>query len=304
LSSSPQIERVRRRAIGGTLALGAVVIALLALVPVPDRFTAPGVVQSEFHAYVFAESEGYFAELCAPSGARVKRGDTLLRMKNEELESELVQTRAEESEALAMERNALSSPDQSISAVRERLTAVRSHIRQLEQRQRDLDLRAPQDGLWIAPALADLQNRWLPRGAAIGEMVDPKSYYFSAVVRQEDAASLFGKEVHTSGVRLRGEAETLVPVTHATIIPAQQDVLPSAALGWLGGGDIAVRNDDKSGTKSAESFFELRATMDPLTSAQLFHGRSGKLRCELPRRPLLSQWYRTLRQLLQRRFQV
>jgi putative peptide zinc metalloprotease protein len=304
LSSSPQIERVRRRATLATLGAGAAAVALLALVPVPDTFTAPGIVHGENYTLVFTGSEGYFQELVAPSGTPVRRGELLIRMTNRELALERERARAEEREALALEQSALQSPDQGVLAVRERLTAVRSHLKEIERLERDLELRSPQDGIWVAPAPADLRGRWLPRGAAVGEIVDPAAKYFSAVVRQEDAANLFGKTLRTAGVRLRGQADTLVPVTGATIIPAQQQVLPSAALGWLGGGEIAVKTDDKAGTKSAESFFELRARLDPGTSVELYHGRSGKLRCELPWRPVLSQWYRNLRQLLQRKFQV
>jgi putative peptide zinc metalloprotease protein len=262
------------------------------------------VVHGENYAVVYTESEGYFADLAAASGTSVKRGDVLLRMTNPELALGIEQARAEERETLALERSALNSPDESVAAVRERLVAVRSHIQQLERQQRDLEMRALQDGVWVAPALGDLRHRWLPRGAAVGEIIDPAAHYFSAVVRQEDAANLFGKNLRAAGVRLRGEADKLVPVTGSTIIPAQQEKLPSAALGWLGGGEIAVKHDDKSGTQSAEAFFELRATLDPDSPAQLWQGRSGKLRCELPWRPLLSQWYRAVRQLLQRRFQV
>jgi hypothetical protein len=71
----------------------------------------------------------------------------------------------------------------------------------------------------------------------------------------------------------------------------------------MGGGDIATRQDDRSGTRSAESFFELRAALDESAGVRLWHGRSGKLRCALPHKPLLAQWWRDLRQLVQRRLQ-
>jgi putative peptide zinc metalloprotease protein len=110
--------------------------------------------------------------------------------------------------------------------------------------------------------------------------------------------------LRSAGVRLRGSADEVIRVVRMTIIPAQQSVLPSAVLGWMGGGDIATRQDDRSGTRSAESFFELRASLDESAGARLWHGRSGKLRCALPRKPLLAQWWRDLRQLIQRRLQV
>jgi putative peptide zinc metalloprotease protein len=304
LGSSPKLQRTRRRAILVTAGAAAGLVALLGLVPVPDRFTAPGIVRGENYTMVFTDSEGWYAELLAPSGTRVEPGQPLLRLRNQELELERESARAEEAEIIALERSALNQPGEGLEAVRERLKAVRQRQALITRLLEDLELRAPAAGLWVAPPAAELAGRWLPRGAVVGEILDPGKLYFSAVVKQEDAANLFGKELKVAGVRLKGEAATLVPVTGAHIIPTQQEMLPSAALGLAGGGDIAIRQDDKSGTRSAEPFFELRANLDTGTPAQLRHGRSGELRCELPWRPLLSQWYRSLRQLLQRRFQV
>jgi hypothetical protein len=64
-----------------------------------------------------------------------------------------------------------------------------------------------------------------------------------------------------------------------------------------------VRGDDAAGTRAAESFFEVRALLGPNHSAAtVLHGRSGWLRYTLPAEPLFTQWYRSLRQLLQKRY--
>ena len=52
-----------------------------------------------------------------------------------------------------------------------------------------------------------------------------------------------------------------------------------------------------------ELFFEVRAGV-PATDIVLVHGRSGRMRFQLPGKPILSQIVRKLRQLLQERYQI
>ena len=88
------------------------------------------------------------------------------------------------------------------------------------------------------------------------------------------------------------------------VIPAQQEILPSAALGWFSGGEIATSSSDQSGRRAAEPFFEVRADLDPGPEVVLVHGCSGKIRFTLEPQPLLQQWYRKLRQLIQKRYEI
>jgi putative peptide zinc metalloprotease protein len=138
----------------------------------------------------------------------------------------------------------------------------------------------------------------------VGEIVQDSEFRFTAVISQEDAANLFTGQIRQSQVRIRGEAGTSLLVKSVRVIPAEQQMLPSAALGWAAGGDIATAHSDPHGTRAVESFFELRATLEPHGSVRLLHGRSGKIRIELGNEPLLAQWYRKLRQVLQKRYQV
>jgi len=88
------------------------------------------------------------------------------------------------------------------------------------------------------------------------------------------------------------------------VLPADQVVLPSAALGWLAGGEVAVDATDPSGRRTTEPFFEVRAMIPASRAVTLLPGRSGRLRCEFAAKPLLTQWLRNLRQLIQKRYQL
>jgi putative peptide zinc metalloprotease protein len=123
------------------------------------------------------------------------------------------------------------------------------------------------------------------------------------VVSQEEASRLFAAEIRGAQVKLHGQANNSLAVTEQQIIPAEQHRLPSAALGWSGGGEVAVTHDD-SGVKARESFFEVRAAVEPGNQAVLIHGLSGAVRFNLPPEPLGAQWVRKVRQLLQKRFGV
>ncbi|MFN0130239.1 MAG: peptidase M50 [Verrucomicrobiales bacterium] len=305
LVSSPRIERVRRRAVAVTLGGMGGILLLLGVVPVPDAFTAPGIVQAQSYAVVHAGADGAFAELVAPSGRAVRSGDVVIRVANEELAAEVRAARAEVDEVLALERSALDNPGEGVAAIRERLQAVRQRLAELDRLQSDLEIRAPVDGTWVTPERGDFAGRWIARGTAVGEVVDESSFRFAAVVRQEDASNLFGPAVRPAGVRLHGQAGERLTVRSLTVMAAPQNQLPSAALGWQGGGEIAVKADDSSGTRAAESFFEVRAELESAgTGVVLRHGRSGELRCQLPWRPLMGQWWRLGRQLVQKRFQL
>ena len=72
----------------------------------------------------------------------------------------------------------------------------------------------------------------------------------------------------------------------------------------LSGGEIATTAGDQTGRQSAEPFFELRARVEDNPHTTLAHGCSGKIRFRLDPEPLLQQWIRQLRQLLQKRYQI
>jgi putative peptide zinc metalloprotease protein len=123
-------------------------------------------------------------------------------------------------------------------------------------------------------------------------------------VTQKDADRLFVRQLRSAQVRLSGQAGDVMRTQHWKIVPGGQQVLPSPALGWHGGGEIPVTQDDPNGVRSVEPFFEIRAEVSADAQPKLLHGRGGKIRFDQPWEPLLPRWVRDLRQLLQKRYQL
>ena len=115
---------------------------------------------------------------------------------------------------------------------------------------------------------------------------------------------LFVDKIEKIEVRLFGQAGIKLNVDEYQIIPFQHERLPSAALGWLGGGEVPVSVRDETGLQTSEPFFQIYARTKFDKIAALYHGRSGKLRFTLSPEPLLVQWIRKFRQLLQKRYQI
>ena len=113
-------------------------------------------------------------------------------------------------------------------------------------------------------------------------------------------------QIVAESIRLYGQSEQQIDVRvqEIQVIPAGQSILPSAALGWLGGGEMPVAQNDPEGRKASEPFFEVRARVQEPETVRFLHGRSGKIRFKMEPAPLLEQWIRRLRQLLQKRYQL
>jgi putative peptide zinc metalloprotease protein len=115
---------------------------------------------------------------------------------------------------------------------------------------------------------------------------------------------LFGRPFPGADVRLFGQADSTLRINNLKVVPAEQQNLPSAALGWHAGGEIPSAPDDPQGRKAIEPFFEVHGEVQSAGDIALLHGRAGKARFDLPSEPLLPRWIRSLRQLLQKRYQV
>jgi putative peptide zinc metalloprotease protein len=305
LASSPKLDRTRFRATTVVTSIAVGLIVLLQVVPYPVRFRAPGILQAESYTVVINESPGYIAEVVAAPGTMVKAGDPLVRLNDPELGFEFAVATAQLNETRILRRRAMGSEPADVKPLEERQQAIRQRLDQLEHRRRTLIVRARQDGQWVASKLQDQVGMWLHRGVVLGQIIDDSSFVFRAVVSRREESQLSNSEIRDIQIRLPGEAgkKIDVPLDQYRVIPAGQQLLPSAALGWAGGGEIAVNPTDESGRKASELFFEVRAGV-PATDIVLVHGRSGRMRFQLPGKPILSQLVRKLRQLLQERYQI
>lgn len=304
LATSPRLDRVRLRAVAVSVGLMLVLVSFLQFIPFPNHFRAPGILRAGQRCEVINQTAGTVEVLLAKPGERVRAGQPLMRLNNHELEVQIAHTLARSHELQARVLKATKDDIASLKPLQSQVEAAVQQLAKFRADQAALTIRARQDGLWVAPGIDTFVGRWVTRGNQLGLLIDPASFEFTATVQQEDVDALFARKMPGAEVRLTGQASTVVGVHDWQVIPAEQRMLPSAALGWLGGGDVAIAPDDPHGRRTAEPFFEVRAKLDSKTNVALLDGRSGKIRFDLEPEPLLPRWTRRLWQLLQKRYQL
>jgi len=307
LASSPRLARTRVRAIAVCVGVFAILVSFLAIWPFPNRFRAPGIIEAADYIRVINDSAGYVDAVFVGSGTEVREGTPLLKLSDRELEFEIKATEAQREETLALQMRAMSQKMADLEPIRKRLETVEAKLDDLEKRRASLIVKAKQTGIWVSPQSKEMIGAWISRGSAVGEIVNTDAFRFSAVVSQDEAANLFVDKIEKAEVRLFGQGGKNIGVEDYQIIPFQHDKLPSAALGWGGGGEVAISVNDETGLQAAEPFFQIYANLKsdlPLSFVSFFHGRSGKLRFSLHPEPLLLQWARKFRQVLQKRYQI
>ena len=304
LATNRQLDRVRTRAVAVTACGAAGLLILLGVVPFPAGFRAPGVVVASQRSQIANQTSGAVEVLLAKSGSEVKAGQPLIQLRNPELDADIASSVARLDEINARLLNAMRTNSADLAPLTELRDSVNGQLKKLSTDKANLLVRAPHDGIWVAPGIEEYIGREIKRGSDLGILVNPAAFEFLAGVRQEDVEALFRRARTNATVRLNGDAGITVLVNAWRVIPGEQKTLPSAALGWKGGGDIPVAADDNTGNHTVEPFFEVVGKLDSSAGVPLFDGRTGKIRFALPSEPLLSRWVRSVWQLLQKRYQV
>ena len=303
LAADPRLERNRLRAGGVTVAAAALAAGLLAVVPVPNGFRAPGILQASVQGVIVNGVPGFVTRILVPSDSRVHAGEPLVQLSNPELDARLREIQAHMDESKAVRERALLRSPADLPGIEDAMASIQDQLNRLGEQEKSLVVTALHDGLWVAPDLEDMNDMWIPRGTPLGKVIDDSAFDFLCVIPQQDASAVFGNSILGSQVRLAGQTDAPLAVTSITRIPTGQTRLPSAALGFRGGGNLAT-SADTSGDIASQSFYELRLGVRGNDRAALFQGISGEVRFKLPPEPVLRQAYRKLRQMLQARYQI
>lgn len=304
LATSPRLERTRLRATLACVGTAAALVTLLAIVPFPNGFKAPGILQATDHQVVVNNVPGYVSEIVSVANTRVNTGDVLVRFMNSDLGFQLEEAQGRLREANFIRAKAFAGNPADLRAVDDLIVSIEKQISRLQDQQSDLIVRAETDGVWVAPNLNELRGRWLPRGTQVGEIINDSSFYFASVISEENASEVFSDAIRSSEVRLVESPGRSLQVTAVKRIPIEQTTLPSAALGFQGGGSIATSSTDATGSVATQPFYELRLAVANSGGRPLYQGVSGRVRFQLQPEPLLVQALRKLRQLVQARYQL
>jgi putative peptide zinc metalloprotease protein len=304
ITRGSELQRIRGRALRVSFTVLGVLICIIAYLPIPYSFKAPGVLKAVGFINTVNKTTGKVVSYEKADGSTVKKGDTLFILDNTELRNQLTATQAALQEATLQYNKALYLQQADLNPIEQRIAAYSKRLKFFTNEVDNLVVRAEIDGVWIAPDADDFTGRWVPRGTTVGRIIDHKQFYFASAISQADISSLFTQDPRSTEVRLFGQSNCPIQVSNINIIPMEQNQLPSSALGFSGGGEIAVVPQDSSGKRTIEPFYEVRAVVATTPDVSFLHGRSGKIRFFLGYKPLLWQGWRRLLQLFQKHYRL
>jgi putative peptide zinc metalloprotease protein len=302
LGTNGELARVRGRAILSTIATFAAVIVGIGLIPAPDRARVEGVVEPVTLEIVHTQEDGWIRAY-RETGALVAPGDWLVRTENPELAAHAKQLAAEKEEVTAQLAKAAVEDQSAWQALEVKLAELEKEISNVNGQLAALSVGAPQKGTWISPRIDETQGIYAKRGERLGVVADMSELVVVATAGQKVAGLL--TELHSAGkdipleIRMRGRPDEIFGGTILSILPAGQEQLPSAALGYQAGGSMATKADDRQGMHSTEQFFQIRVVPSAEGQKILRSGQVVMVRFEMEEKPLARQWERSLYQLFQ-----
>ncbi|MHC4981778.1 MAG: hypothetical protein ACYTF6_01250, partial [Planctomycetota bacterium] len=308
LATSGELDRVRRRAVASTLAVAAGAFVGLGLKDAPYYKRVEGVVDAGHRAEVFAEEDG-FVRYYRPSGRQVSPEDSrkglLLWCENDELSASMdklvARRKALEARQVIAKRLGREVDAKMIAGS---MASLDIEITNLKGRVRSLEVRTRLDGTWVAPDIDQIRGSYVLKGQRLGRVMGLENLRIRATADQQVGAMLIGRAYDRVDIRVKGRPESRIGGTIAYRPEVGQEELPSAALGFQAGGSIQTALDDPTGRKPQERVFPFIISPDDDEDVSLWPGQRVVVRFKLPNEPLLTQWWRSLSQLLQRKFHL
>jgi putative peptide zinc metalloprotease protein len=303
LSSSPRLQRNRRRAIAVTALAVGLAGLIFFVIPFPLRTVAEGITWPSERSQVRAGTDGFIERLLVADGSQVEAGQPLIKAYDPFLDARVAVLEAQ-LRGLLRQYTATRVVDQAEAAVlSEEIKGVRSDLDRGRERQRELVINSPRAGMFVAPVEEDMPGRFVKKGQLVGFVIDASDRLTArTMVDQNDIALVRERTlgVDVFPVHWEGKSATASIVRE---VPEGLKVLPTPALGTMGGGNISIDPRDSKGVTALDRYFEYEIAL-PAVDDRAFIGQRVKVRFDHGTEPIGFQVYRLIRQVFLRLFDV
>ena len=265
LATEPELHRKRGRAIAFSVAVAAILVALVGIVKFPVTVRAEGVLEAGARKTLRVETPGFVEKLLVKDGDLVQAGQLLMVLRNDD-EANRLMTSASDLKVVSLELRSSRVGDAAKYAIDlERQSRLERVFDEQKDRVAKLEIRSPIAGRVVAPQIDNLMGAFLPKAQEIAEVTEVKNLEAFVVIDQSDRDRLANVGVGNFHAELRvaGDINHVVPVTRDIRIgPAAKREVRSSALTHAGGGTEAPDASDPKGTTAAAQNYEARLVFD------------------------------------------
>jgi putative peptide zinc metalloprotease protein len=294
---------VRGRAVGLFAAAAAVLVLGLAVIPVSHGVRAPCVIQPVERQVMRAEWPGFVSEVRARDGERVRRGDVIVVMRNEELEFDLKGLASRIEESAARLRMLQTSDVAGAQAEEVDLARLRQDQETLRGRLESLTFRAPFDGQVIAPELEHVAGKFEQLGDVVCEVASLERLRVVAAVDTADIAGIPDAGRRDVRIKFRCLPGQIFVGAIEREHPSATYAPPPVQLTSAAGGPILLDPHAQQDQRTLSPWYRVDVTLKPGAEAPPV-GAAGTARFVVGYEPIGRQLWTAFRQMLHRRFLI
>ncbi len=298
--NSPSIHRQRLRAISSIAILSSFVIIML-MFPVPSYTVSEGVIWMPEDAQLRAEIDGVASSL-STNAKYIEKGTEVLKLFNPTLDTEVTILHAKLKELSIRFRAELDNNYVKAEKIKEDIIATAEELKYAKKNQQAMIVSAAKSGKLLLINRDDLPGKFIRRGDVIGYIIDDSLPTIRVIVSQSDIGQI-QKQVEHIAIRLVNKPEQILDATIKRRTPEATNILPSAALASINGGKIKIDVNNKEDLITKEKIFHIDLEYHPLSQSPEI-GQRVYVRFDHGSEPLAQQWYRSVRQVFLRQFNV
>jgi len=302
LLTSPQLNRRRLRAVAVSGLAVAAAAAAIIVVPVSLSTIAEGVIWIPDESFVRAGADGFVERIMVQPGRHVRENDALIACTDPLLPAQIRVLASRLRELEAVYTSQVVNDRVAADITKDEIAHARAQLEDARSREAELTIHSKRRGAFVVPRPQDMPGRFVHRGELLGYVLDPSTITARVVVDQVDV-DFVRSRTRSVTVRLPQNFAQKVPAIIRRIVPAATDQLPSRILSREGGGEIAIDPRDTVGTKAYQKMFLFDVDLLEQMTSYTVGGRVY-VRFDHGKEPLFHRWYRSVRKLLLKRFEV
>jgi putative peptide zinc metalloprotease protein len=302
LLTSPALQTKRHRALTASSLIMLTLVAVIGFLPIPSYTLSEGVVWQPDEVRLRAAHDGFVEAIMVENNQSVTVGTSLLALHDPFLQSEVKIAQARVRELEARHRASRANNHFLAGIAREELRVAESELQFIREKSSAMSIDAFKNGELVLLEADDLPGRFLRKGDLLGYILDDEQPTVRMVVTQDHIGQL-RQQVTDIKIRFASEPGRDFSAEILRQAPEATNRLPSAALATTGGGQLIVTTDSKNQLKSQEKVF-LVDLMPDFQGHQIPLGTRAYVRVSHGSEALASQWYRRLRQVFLRQFNV
>ncbi|AWB67265.1 peptidase M50 [Saccharobesus litoralis] len=312
MAKTHSAPHLRGKALRASALFLSSLILLLFVVPMPMTTTIQGVTWVPEKNRIVSHSAGLVTDIIEPSQKNVTQHQALMFLQSEQLSKDIQVTSAQIAELEARLVDVARDSVQ-LQIVQSELAGLQKVLARQLQRQQDLVVKASQSGQLVWLPEQSLLGAYVQRGQLLGYILPSHFDTLKASVSEDDIDLIKLNEY--LDVRFSSNMANNHRAKITVVTPQAHQTLLSPVLAGQSGGEIELLPDKKSSSEhdtsglpqtqkmqSLDHFFTISLTLEQPVPATIDERVYVKI--THPAEPIIYRWYRDIRRLLLRRFDL